>query len=275
MELKLQELTVPKPFERTEHLFWADPYIAGQLLAAHLSQATDAASRKELVIAGTVALIEQKFPKRRETAIIDFGCGPGLYCHKLAQAGYRVTGVDISSNSIAYAKEQAKRAGHPIDYHQANYLESLPVHDKFDLALLIYCDYGALGPVERQKLLQNIYQVLNAGGSLLLDVFSDQEFAGLAEEQTWATSDGGFWSADAYLEIQRIKKYPHHLLLNQEVILTATTQKAYHIWTQYFSREMLVTELQTAGFQVESVYADTCGQTDVADSATLAVLARK
>lgn len=272
MELKLQELTVPKPFERTEHLFWADPYIAGQLLEAHLSQATDAASRKEQVITGTVAFIEQKFPKGRETAIIDFGCGPGLYCHKLAQAGYRVTGVDISSNSIAYAKEQASLT---IDYHQADYLESLPAHDTFDLALLIYCDYGALGPVERQKLLQNIYQALNAGGSLLLDVFSDHEFAGLAEEQTWSTSDGGFWSAESYLEVQRIKKYPHHLLLNQEVILTATTQKAYHIWTQYFSREMLVTELQTAGFQVERMYADTCGQTDVADSATLAILARK
>ncbi|MFN8598182.1 MAG: class I SAM-dependent methyltransferase [Anaerolineae bacterium] len=43
-------------------------------------------------------------------AVLDLGCGPGLYASRLATAGLRVTGVDYSRRSIStpviFARQQ-------------------------------------------------------------------------------------------------------------------------------------------------------------------------
>ncbi len=43
--------------------------------------------------------------------VLDIGCGDGYGTHKLHQAGYKVTGMDISSNMIAFAQERWNENG--------------------------------------------------------------------------------------------------------------------------------------------------------------------
>jgi 2-polyprenyl-6-hydroxyphenyl methylase/3-demethylubiquinone-9 3-methyltransferase len=51
--------------------------------------------------------------------IIDVGCGGGLVCEPLAQAGATVVGIDVSEMSIEVAKRHAIKSGLTIDYrHQ-------------------------------------------------------------------------------------------------------------------------------------------------------------
>ena len=54
-------------------------------------------------------------------SIVDHGCGPGLYCSQLAQKGLRLTGIDRSKNSIAYAKDHDK----DTNYILSSYLNRL------------------------------------------------------------------------------------------------------------------------------------------------------
>lgn len=51
----LTSVKKPKPFTRSERMFWTDPHIATHLLEAHLSQATEGASRNQAFIERSVA----------------------------------------------------------------------------------------------------------------------------------------------------------------------------------------------------------------------------
>ena len=48
--------------------------------------------------------------------ILDVGCGGGLVCEPLAQAGASVTGIDVSEMSIEVAKRHAQQSGLEITY---------------------------------------------------------------------------------------------------------------------------------------------------------------
>jgi 2-polyprenyl-6-hydroxyphenyl methylase/3-demethylubiquinone-9 3-methyltransferase len=59
--------------------------------------------------------------------ILDIGCGGGLVCEPLAQAGAEVTGIDVSEMSIEVAKRHANMSKLDITYiheHSQNFIES-------------------------------------------------------------------------------------------------------------------------------------------------------
>jgi 2-polyprenyl-3-methyl-5-hydroxy-6-metoxy-1,4-benzoquinol methylase len=61
-----------------------------------------------------------------------------------------VTGIDFSSRSIAYAKEAAARERLNIRYVNRNYMD-FETEDRFDLVLMIMCDFCALGPANGES----------------------------------------------------------------------------------------------------------------------------
>jgi len=103
----------PQPFEPGEPQFWTDPHIARQMLASHLDPTVDGASRRPETIERITNWIATSVGLRRGDCILDLGCGPGLYAERLAQAGFQVTGVDFSQNSIDYAIAQAQVKNSP------------------------------------------------------------------------------------------------------------------------------------------------------------------
>ncbi|WP_246188177.1 class I SAM-dependent methyltransferase [Paenibacillus tengchongensis] len=270
-----QQLQKPETFKRPEKMFWQDPHIARYLLEAHLSPQTDAASRRPEFLDRSADFIAAAAMKDGGTRIIDYGCGPGLYCERLAQRGFAVTGIDFSEHSIRYARESAQAKQLAITYRYGDYLK-LAVEGPYDLAILIYCDYGALGPEDRRQLLHNIRGSLRAGGRLLLDVFTAHRFARLTEESRWSLQPhGGFWSPDAHLELAQSLKYDGYVSLNHTVIVTGQETEAYYIWDQAFTEEMLASELAGAGFELMSFYNDVAGEAYREGHDTLAVLAEK
>lgn len=59
--------------------------------------------------------LTEKAPK-----ILDVGCGGGILSEALAKAGARVTGIDLSAESIRVAKAHAEAGGLDIDYQVTN-----------------------------------------------------------------------------------------------------------------------------------------------------------
>jgi 2-polyprenyl-6-hydroxyphenyl methylase/3-demethylubiquinone-9 3-methyltransferase len=65
--------------------------------------------------------------------VLDVGCGGGLVAEKMAQLGWRVTGIDPAAGSIHYAQAHARQAGLPIEYRTGSG-EALPFEDaSFDV----------------------------------------------------------------------------------------------------------------------------------------------
>ncbi|MEW6251900.1 MAG: class I SAM-dependent methyltransferase [Planctomycetota bacterium] len=75
-------------------------------------------------------------------AILDVGCGTGRHAVALAQRGYAVTGLDLSTGMLAQARRRAAAAGVPVQWVQADATRfALP--QSFDAAICL-CE-GAFG----------------------------------------------------------------------------------------------------------------------------------
>jgi 2-polyprenyl-3-methyl-5-hydroxy-6-metoxy-1,4-benzoquinol methylase len=130
----------PEPFEvYTADDLWTDAHTSAQMLSLHLDETIDVASRNEAFIDRSVQWIASRFNIGNLTSIVDFGCGPGLYATRLARRGAKVTGIDFSERSIAWAREVAARERLKINYVNRNYLD-FETEDRFDLVLMIMCD---------------------------------------------------------------------------------------------------------------------------------------
>lgn len=57
-----------------------------------------------------------------QRAILDLGCGLGLYTEKLVKRGHLVSRADISANSIVYAKVSAQKKKLNTCYRHQDYL---------------------------------------------------------------------------------------------------------------------------------------------------------
>jgi cyclopropane fatty-acyl-phospholipid synthase-like methyltransferase len=269
--------TRPAPFEfYTASDLWTDEHTSEQMLRFHLNEDIDVSSRKAEFINHSVEWIASDFNIVAGTKIADFGCGPGLYATRLAQRQADVTGINFSERSIQYAQEVAIREGLSIHYVNQNYLE-FETDDRFGLILMIMCDFCALGPTQRKKMLSKFYTILEPGGSVLLDVYSLTAFDQREETAMYeANLLNGFWSPNKYYGFVNTFKYESEkVVLDKYTIIEASRTRIVYNWLQYFSPEALEREFVECGFAVEKLYSDVAGSPFDSESKEFAVVAKK
>ena len=271
----IQSLEKPPLYTKSNQTFWNDEHISKQLLKAHLNPEFNGASRKLPFIEKSAAWIKDLIPPVSYSLLLDIGCGPGIYAERFAQYGYDVTGIDFSHRAIEYAKSSALKHGLNIRYLYQDYL-NMSLHEVFDFATMIYCDYGALSTTDRKKLMQIIYQHLKPGSKFLLDVFSTETFHSFQETQTWEIcKNGGFWSEYDYVALCGRYKYSQYVTLEQTTVISDTEISTYYIWNTCFTKDTLIKEVKDNGFKVCDIYGDVAGETYHKDSPTLAILLEK
>jgi 2-polyprenyl-3-methyl-5-hydroxy-6-metoxy-1,4-benzoquinol methylase len=267
----------PAPFEfYTASDLWTDEHTSAQMLSFHLNEAIDVSSRKVEFINRSVEWIASRFSIDKDTTIADFGCGPGLYTTRFAKRGANVTGIDFSGRSIEYAKEVADREQLNISYVKQNYLD-FETEDRFNLVLMIMCDFCALSPAQRKGILSKFLCILKPGGSVILDVYSLSAFDQRQEVATYeANLLNGFWSPNKYYGFLNTFKYDREkVALDKYTIIEAERTRTVYNWLQYFSPEGLEKEFMEAGFSVEEFYSDVAGTTYNRKSNEFAVIAKR
>lgn len=239
----------PPLFEKGTASMWDDDHISRHLLALHLSQDTDEASRKREAIAATVDWIESYCGGSKKN-ILDLGCGPGLYCEMLAGHGHRVTGVDLSARSIAYAKKSAADKGLAIEYLTKNYLD-LDVTGQFDIVLMIYCDFDVLLPEDRTRLLDTVWRALTPGGLFIFDTLNTKAPEMMRFPlKSWEVSTDGFWRNEPYVALFEAFHYAEaNVILQQHIVCPESGgQSVYRFWSRYYCPEDLAAILSRQGF---------------------------
>jgi cyclopropane fatty-acyl-phospholipid synthase-like methyltransferase len=105
---------------------------------------------------------------------LDLGCGTGTNVIYLAQRGFQVVGVDISSRAIARAQRKIERAGLSQQAHvyagDVTRLDALPVNGPFDLALDMGC-FHVLDMPGRGRYVAGLAARMKPGGLYLLYAF--------------------------------------------------------------------------------------------------------
>ena len=267
----------PKPFQfYTARDLWTDEHTSAHMLRHHLDESSDVASRRAAFIDRSVEWIVSRFEVSNNTNICDFGCGPGLYTTRLARRGAQVTGIDFSPRSIAYARQQSTEAGLSVRYVRQNYLE-FETEDRFDLLIMITCDFCALSPAQREQILLKFYRLLKPGGHVLLDAYLPAAFAQREETAHYALHPGGgFWSPSRYYEFVNTFTYKEvQVVLEKFTIVEADRVRTVYNWLQWFEPEQIEREFAASGLRVVELYADVAGGAFDASASEFAVVATR
>ncbi|WP_461753727.1 class I SAM-dependent methyltransferase [Myroides sp. LJL115] len=240
-------------FQRSEYSIWTDEYIAKNMLNAHLDNLNDGASRNVLAIEKTVNWIDSHI--KRNSNIIDLGCGPGLYASKLAKLGHKVLGIDFNIESIKYAK-QNNEVENQTSYIYGNYLEN-SFEGIFSVAMMIYCDFGALLPNEQKTILNNIRNGLTDNGLFIFDVFERGILEKKQEKKDWLISNGNdFWSKEPYFLLEEVKHFKEFdSIASRYFVINSKNReiKEYINWDKYYDNNSIENLLKENGFKIKAI----------------------
>ncbi|HEX5504746.1 MAG TPA: class I SAM-dependent methyltransferase [Thermomicrobiales bacterium] len=189
----------PGPWREADTIPWDDPVISARMLREHLDQSHDAASRRAATIDRQVAWIDREVLRGRPTAILDLGCGPGLYTSRLGRRGHTCVGLDYSPAAIAHAAAEAAAAGLACRYERRD-LRDGDYGRGFGLALFLYGELNAFPPDAAGRILAAAWRALADDGLLLLEPHTR---AGLRRRgdrpPTWYTAARGLFGDTPYL----------------------------------------------------------------------------
>ncbi len=124
--------------------------------------------------------------------VLDCPCGQGRHAHLLAEAGFKVTGVDYSAALLTHAKARGSSPSRlRYDRHDMRHLPS-PWTGRFDGVVNLFTSFGFfLDPNDDVRVLREFARVLRPGGVLVLHCGSrDGVMARFVGKDWWTTRDG-------------------------------------------------------------------------------------
>jgi cyclopropane fatty-acyl-phospholipid synthase-like methyltransferase len=172
------------------------------MLAEHLSQEHDLASRKSTTIDEHVDWIFSTVLDGRPGMVLDLGCGPGLYDHRLSAKGCECDGMDFSPASIRHAKETAAADGLPCRFVLAD-LRDQAFGVGFDMVMMIYGQFNVFPRSRGEEILRKAHAALSPGGRLLLELQSAAQVQKDGESgPSWYSAPSGLFSDKPHLVLQ-------------------------------------------------------------------------
>ncbi len=116
--------------------------------------------------------------------VLDVPCGFGRHAVPLAEAGFRVVGVDRSQTLLDEARHRTHHKRWPKLVH-ADY-RRLPFADaSFDAALNLFTSLGYLGDEQDTLALREIGRVLRPGGRLVIELLHRDRLVSGFHEHDW------------------------------------------------------------------------------------------
>lgn len=229
---------------------WDDPAFSRRMLAEHLTQDHDMASRRLEWIDRQVEWIHRQLLTGRCANILDLGCGPGFYSHRLAALGHRCRGIDFGPASIEYARRT------PRDHSRCEFdlgdIRRIAFGGPYDLAMILFGEMNVFPPLEIGSILQCVRASLLPGHGVLILEIQTQE----AVERTGQTppSDerfpSGLFSDAPYRCQTHCEWIPEQRVALQRFTVSddAGPTRVYRNTTQAWSVEDLTALLRAAGF---------------------------
>lgn len=104
---------------------------------------------------------------KKNSKILDAACGKGRHSIEIEKFGYKVTGIDLSKNSISEAKKHENK--------NLNFLIhdiSIPMNEKFDAVFNLFTSFGYNDKVKDLDVLNAIEMNLKNDGIGIIDFFN-------------------------------------------------------------------------------------------------------
>ena len=203
-----------------------------------------------------------------KSKLLDIACGKGRHSKALADMGFDVTGIDISSDSIKEAKQYESENLH-FEQHDMRINYKL---NYFDMAFNFFTSFGYFkSQEEHQDAIATMTNALKVGGVLVIDYlnvhFEETHFEKLVEKQI---EDFLFistkWHTDSHFfkQVQVADKehvLPRHL----------STERVAKFNLGDFNEMLSLQDMQ-----IQEVFGDyQLGKYDINDSPRMIIIAKK
>lgn len=178
--------------------------------------------------------------------VLDLCCGMGRHSLALSEAGYEVTGIDLSESLLreARAQEGAER----VTWLRSD-MRELPLEGGFDAVVNLFTSFGYFEEDEEQvKVLREIGRMLKPGGKFIID-FLNPAYV-IRNLVPHSTREDGDNLID---ETRRIEDG----YVKKDIILTSKadgTPRQYHERVKLYTLEQFQIMIAKAGLQLEAVH---------------------
>lgn len=192
----------PAPRSEGDNIPWDDPQFSERMLAEHLSQEHELASRTSAKIDEQVDWVFSTLLRGRPGRLLDLGCGPGLYAHRFAALGCECVGLDFSPASIRHASKVAADEGLPCRFIHAD-MRDAHFGEGFDLVMIIYGQINVFQRDHAAAILKKAHAALAPGGRLLLEVQAAEQIRRDSEAgPSWYSAPSALFSEKPHLVLQ-------------------------------------------------------------------------
>lgn len=126
-------------------------------------------------------VIEQ-LPLKKNAKVLDLACGKGRHAVTLAECGFDVLGIDLSSNSI----EEAKKYEHPSLKFAVHDMREVIENERFNGVFNLFTSFGYFDSIDdNQRVIDSIAEMLLPNGLLVIDFMNTcKVLANLVESET-------------------------------------------------------------------------------------------
>jgi SAM-dependent methyltransferase len=112
---------------------------------------------------------------RAGARVLDVACGTGVVAVTAARLGARVTGLDLTPELLAVARDNARIAGVDVDFHEGD-VEALPFEpDAFDI---VVSQYGHIFAPRPEVATAEMLRVLKRGGTIAFSTWPPDLYIG-------------------------------------------------------------------------------------------------
>ncbi len=251
---------------------WNDPDFSQRMLEVHLDQSTGLASRPFAKIDQHVEFIHREVLLGKPSRILDLGCGPGFYAHRLTSLGHEVTGIDFSPASIEFARSHGGGRFMQDDLLTASYGEG------WDLVTFLFGEPNTFAPSDLKLIVVKAHKALNPGGVLLMEVTKHEAVRAMGDQSpTWDASPGGLFHPGPHLWLQesRWDEGAQAAKSRWHIVAEGEAPNSFGCTTQSWTEEQMRDLLGQAGFQGIQIYPSMKGNHDPESPEAMAWLAAK
>ena len=174
--------------------------------------------------------------------MLDAPCGYGRHSRALAEAGFRVTGVDRSPVLLEEARQRS-RGGEWPSWVQADHRELPFEADSFDCALNLFSSIGYRGEGGDRQTLGELRRVLRPGGSLVLETQHRDRVMAIFRESDWEARGG-----DLRLEARRFDPVAGEIESELILVTAEGTRRSFTFRLRLYTATELVRLVLEAGF---------------------------
>lgn len=224
------------------------------------------ANRNEEEAVKLASLIEKVIPVDTYPLVLDMGCGRGRHSLTLAERGYRVTGVDLSEESIRIANEKAEdREIDNVEFIVRDMRN--PLERKFDAAVNLFTSFGYFKQdKENIQVFESLIQMLRKEGIFLMDYMNAD----------WVRNNFEPEGEGRFRDIQyKIRRYIQDDIIYKEIYFEGgklEEPKTYTEQVKLYDLEWFLETFHKCGFEVEKLFGNYEGKNYIPETCSRLVM---